>query len=201
MTTEVKTTLVDLKAQIGSAISAGDDAKFSTLMKEYNSRKGEIDKSEAEGLRKEAEKLAGVRETLATTIHKAIRGLNLKADLEAVKAKGFTFTLDVVAIDDNGQDVGTKYKSVSLTVPTVKTRTASTGNGGAGKTKDQYGIGLAEVYEKYATDADKTALAEAEAKDTVAGEKLGKKTNSNAWRVKNDVKKRAIADGTLAPAK
>ena len=48
---------------------------------------------------------------------------------------------------------------------------------------------------------DKVKMAEAEAKDIAAGEKLGKKTNSNAWRVKNEVKKRALAEGKLQPNK
>lgn len=86
-------------------------------------------------------------------------------------------------------------------VPTIKTRKSGGTGGGAGKTKDDYGMSLTEVYEKYHTAEDDGKLAEAELKDKEASEKLGKTTNSNAWRVKNEVKKAAIASGLLQPTK
>jgi len=162
------------------------------LNSEWNKSKAEHHKVELEAQRKEAEALAGEREKLAVSIHKYIVGKEGMLDsLAKVKSKGFTFKLD---------EPDVQYKSVSLTVPTIKTKTSS-GNGGAGKTKDEFGMSLQEVYDKFHTADDGVKMLDALAKDEAASEKLGKKTNSNAWRVKNEVKKRVLADGLLAPTK
>ena len=64
-------------------------------------------------------------------------------------------------------------------------------------------MSLSEVYDKYANDEDKAAMVVAEAADVAHAQKNGLDTpkQSNRWRVKNDVKKRVIADGTLPPVK
>jgi len=120
-----------------------------------------------------------------------------------VRAKGFTYTTDhnedeKGRVDPNGavKVVG----GVGLLIPAIKTRKAN-GGGGGGKTRDEFGMSLSEVFDKFATSEDRAKLEEAEAKDKSASEKLGKTTNSNAWRVKNEVKKAALAAGLLAPAK
>ncbi|KKN74216.1 hypothetical protein LCGC14_0393020 [marine sediment metagenome] len=200
----VEKTLDTLKQDIQKAIAGGDDAAFNTLMKEYNSCKGEIAKAEAEGARKEAEALAGKREALANSIKTAVKALNLDAAIAGVKAKGFTYSTDHRTDDKGRIDANGAVKvtgGVGLSVPTIKARKAGGNGGGGGKSKDEYGMSLSEIWDKFKTSEDEAKMVEAEKKDAEASEKLGKSTNSNAWRVKNEVKKQAIADGTLPPAK
>jgi len=61
------------------------------------------------------------------------------------------------------------------------------GGGGAGKTKDQYGRSLGEVFEAFATDEERAAL------------EAAKGDGNKTFAVKVGVKKRAIAEGLLTP--
>lgn len=187
-------TLEQLKQDIAIAATTGDDNAFNALIKEYNSRKGEVAKQLAQAAAKEAEALAGDREKLAVEIHNGImllayystkpdkvkQGTGLLADLGdkliAMKASGFTFKLDTPEVT---------YKSVALAVPVIK---VSKGGGTHGSSKGEYGMSLQEIYDKFATDEDKVKMAAAEG-------------NSAQWQVKNAVKKAALAAGTLKPAK
>ena len=74
---------------------------------------------------------------------------------------------------------------MGLDVPVIKAHKA--GAGATGKTKTEFGVSLNEVFEKFATPADKAKLAGA--------------SNSRQWQVKVAVKKRALAAGLLAPVK
>ena len=122
----MEVTLEQLKAQIAQAATGGDDGEFNKLIKEYNSRKAEVAKMLAEAARKETEALAGVREKLATAIHKAVMKIpDIMAQLQEVKATGFTFKLDAGDIT---------YKSVALAVPQIKERKAGTGVSATAKT-------------------------------------------------------------------
>lgn len=76
---------------------------------------------------------------------------------------------------------------MSLTTAVIKARKGGTG-GGAGKSKDEYGIGLSEIATKYGTAEEQTAIANAE-------------NNSKSWQLKQAVKKRVIASGELTPVK
>jgi len=180
MTTETapEKTLEQLKQDIAIAATTGDDANFNALIKEYNSRKGEVAKALAKAAAAEAEALAGDREKLAISLHKAVVKIpDLKSSLEAMKATGFTFKLDTDEVT---------YKSVALAVPVIK---APKGGGGThGSSKDDYGMSLQEIFDKFATDDDRTKLSAAEG-------------NSAQWQVKNAVKKQALKDGLLQPAK
>lgn len=188
--------LEELTAKLASAVAANDTKAIEEIATEIVKSKAARRKAEADAAVKEAEALAGTREALSKEIHRAIKGLGLDEKIVAVKGWGFTYKVDKA----NPNEPDTTYKSVSLSTQTVKARKAG-GNGGAGKTKDEFGLSLGEVFEKFATAEDRAKLAEAETKDKAASEKLGKQTNSNAWRVKNDVKKAAIASGALAPVK
>jgi len=181
-----------------AAIQQGDVKAQEDIAKKLLAGAQERRKVEVEAQRKESEALAGAREALATAIHEQVKALKLDKSLKDMRAWGFTYKVD--RANPNEPDV--EYKSVSLSVTAIKERKASSGNGGgAGKTKDEYGLSLGEVFERFANDDDRGKLAEAEASDKVASEKLGHSTNSNAWRIKNQVKKRALADGLLAPTK
>jgi len=182
MTEEVKvTTLEQLKAEIAEAATT-DPAKFDKLIREYNARKADIAKSLADAARVESEKLAGVREKLATRIHATIVKIpGLAEELASVKATGFTFKLDEVD--------GVSYKSVALSVPVVKAAKKSAGGGGTHtSSKAEYGMTLDEIFQAHATDEEKAKLEAADG-------------NSAKWQVKNAVKKAAIAAGLLNPAK
>jgi len=175
-------TLDELKAQIAVAATSGDDVAFNTLIRQYNSRKADVAKAIAESARKEAEALSGIREKTATKLHKLIVAIpELAAMLAETKATGFTFKLD--------EPDGVSYKSVALTVPVVKAAKVSKGGGGTHTTsKAEYGLTLDEIFQAHATEEDKAKLEAAEG-------------NSAKWQVKNAVKKTAIANGALAPAK
>lgn len=171
--------LDELKKRMAEALASGDVKAIEEVAGEISKSKAERHKAEAEALRKEAEALAGAREKLATKIHKAVVAMpGLVEELGSVKAQGFTYKLNTPEV---------QYKSVSLAVPTVKAPRAGTG-GGAGKSKDEYGMSLSEIFDKFATNEDKEKLASAE-------------SNSKQWQVKVAVKKRAIADNKLAPVK
>lgn len=186
-------TFEDYKAKMAEAL-ANDDAKaIDAINAEWNKSKAERRKAELEAERKEQEELAGVREEASKAIHKAIKALKLDDQLKSLKAWGFTYKVDGA----NPAEPDVKYVSVSLSTAQPKKRTGNGGGSSAGKTKDDYGLSLQEVYDKYKTAEDETKMVEAIAKDEAASEKLGKTTNSNAWRIKNEVKKRAIANGEL----
>jgi len=188
--------LNELNARMQEAITKNDVKAIEAIASEIVKSKTDRAKAEAEGLRKEAEALAGTREKLATSIHKAIKEIGLDRSLTDVKAWGFTYKVDKA----NPAEPDISYKSASLLTQQVKARKGGTG-GGAGKTKDELGMSLQEVYDKFAGADEQAKMVEAEDKDTAASAKLGHATNSNAWRVKNEVKKRVLAEGLLAPTK
>ena len=145
-------TLDELKRDIAMAATTGDDAGFNSLIKEYNSRKADIAKALQEQARKEGEALAGGREKLAKTIHKAVTLMpDIVAQLTAVKATGFTYKLDAEGIT---------YKSVALAVPVVKARKG--GGGSHTSSKVEFGISLDEIFNQFGTAEDKEKLEVAE---------------------------------------
>ena len=186
----------ELQAKMAAAIANNDVKAIEEIASQIVKGKSDRAKAEAEKQVKEAEALAGVRDALAGELHKAIKAMKLDKRLTDVKAWGFTYKVDKA----NPAEPDVIYRSVSLSTQQIKARKAGAG-GGAGKTKDEFGMSLQEVFDKFATAADKTKLAEAEVKDKAASDKLGKSTNSNAWRVKNDVKKAALAAEKIAPVK
>lgn len=201
MTTEPKAievkTLDQLKAEIALAATSGDDKQFNALIKEYNSRKAEIAKALAEQMRKEEEALAGVRMEVATAIHAEIRSnkklMALIDRFAELKSKGFTYRLD-----EEIDGVMTSYKSVSLLTPQApKARASSGGGAGAsGKTKEELGMTLDELFNTYATDEEKGEVAQLRA-EVEGGSLDSKKANSKIWAIKNTCKKRVLKDGLL----
>ena len=177
-----KPTLDELKKQLATAIATGNDAEFNRIVATIAKMKSELAKAAAESAKKEAEALAGVREQVATAVYKAVKALNLDDALIKVKAQGFTYRLDA----PDAEGVMVHQKSAALLVPTVKT--ARGGTTGGGKSKDEYGMSLGTIFDKFANEEDQGKLAEAE-------------TNSKQWQVKVAVKKRAIAEGLLQPVK
>lgn len=179
--------LDELKAKMAEAVKVfnetGDMSGIQAVSKEMDRAKAELAKAQAEQSRKEAEQLAGKREALANTIHQQVKALGLDKAIRDIKGWGFTYKIDGAV--PNELDVS--YKAVQLSTATVKTRTGGTG-GGAGKSKDEYGKSLAEIFEEFATAEDRQKLDNAE-------------SNSKQWQVKVAVKKRAIAEGLLKPVK
>ena len=186
-----KKTIEQLKQEIATATTAGDDNTFNTLIKEYNSRKAEVAKALQAKAREEAIALAGIRETESISIFKDVKKLvpNIIHRLEAIKATGFTFKLDY--LDANG--VATRLKSVALAVPTIKA-VKSTGTRKVSPT----GNTLEADYQAHATKEDEDKIAAIEA-DLADGAIDAKTANSRKWMVKNSVRKTAIAAGKLQP--
>ena len=195
-------TIAQLKLDIGKAAIEGDDAAFNAAISAYNKAlksdkeaQAAIKKAELDAIAKENEALAGKRQELGTEIYKAVKALNFKAKLEALKAQGFTFKLD--APDANG--VMVVHKSVALLVPVAKAkRQAGERNGEVTTSEDMYGLKLDAIYDKYhnAEDADKITAIDADVK---AGKLETKAANSKKWVVKKSVRERAVAEGLLKP--
>jgi len=175
-------TIQDLQAQMADAIAKNDVAAMETIAAQIVAGKRDRAKVEADRLLKESEALAGKREALAASIQAAVKAMALDKAITDVKGWGFTYKVDKA--NPNEPDI--TYKAVALTTAVVKAHKA--GGGASGKSKDEYGLSLGEIFDKFATDEDKTKLA-------------GATTGSSQWQVKVAVKKRAIADGKLAPVK
>ncbi len=189
--------LEQLRSAMAAALQAGDDVQYEALAKDWRNHKADREKALAEAAAKESEALAGGREKLAIAIFKAIQRIPQLKELETVKASGFTFHVDVVKLDENGTDIGTKHTAVALLVPTLKvakTRTAS-GGGVRGKTKAEFGLSSAEVLERFGTADEKAegALLKTQGREDRADSKL--------YALQQIVKKRAIAEGKLQPVK
>jgi len=146
-------TLDTLKVGLSAAIADGNDAEMMRLSKLLLKYKQDVEKAEITKLKAEAEAMAGEREKLAVSIFKALKAIVPTAELERLKAKGFTFKLD--APDSNG--VMVNYKSVELLVPVIKARTGG-GGGSTGALKQETGLTRHELIEKFATAEEKTAV-------------------------------------------
>lgn len=178
--------MTDLQTRMAEAIAKNDMAAMEQLAAEIIKTKGDRHKAEAEKLRAEAESLAGSREKLEATILKAVVPLNLNVDLKAVKARGFSLYIETIYSVAGEPDVHQKA-SCKLLVPTVKSKGTSTAS--TGKSKDEFGMSLSEIVAQFATPEELAAITEPEI------------TNSRSWQLKVAVKKRAIANGLLAPVK
>jgi len=188
-------TVEEIRKAIGEALAAGNDAEVDRLAIELGKAKVEEHKAELVKATKESEELAGDREALAKEVKAMIdKDTGLKASLEKVKAYGFVYSVDHTQTDKDG--LKTKViGGCALRVPEVK-RARGTGGGGGvargtgefAKTTADYGLTPAQAFEKFATAEDKEALAKA-----VGG--------SAQWRVKENVRQRAIKAGELLPVK
>ncbi len=191
-------TIEELQKQIAEAAVKGDTKLVEQLAGEIVKGKAERHKGEIESQRKEAEAMAGAREKLGTAIHQAVKALNLDKSMVDLKAWGFTYKVDRA----NPAEADVTYKSVALSTQAVKSRSGG-GNGGSGKTKSEFGLSLDEVFAQFANTEEKGKFAEAEAADLKHAQEHGLTTpkQSNRWRVKDVVKKRALSEGLLAPQK
>ena len=167
----------EIMQAIAAAGASGNLAEVIKLGNQLKKFQADIQKAEAERLKKEAEEMAGVREALAVKIWKSITA-DVKKELASVKAKGYTFKLD---------DGEVQYKAVSLTVPTIKTRTGGGGGGSTGALKAQTGLSRHELVDAYATDEEKAAIADAEAGAT-------SRPDSARYSAEKPVIKRILAD-------
>ena len=173
----------EVRMALAKAYTDGNEIDIAKLEAELVQAKFLEKQAQALAAKAEADKHAKARQELAITIHKAIKKLAFDEKLAGLKAKGFTYKLD--GLLENG--VPTKYEGVALLVAGIP-KVGSGKGGNRGKTKDEFGVSLDEVYSRYATEDDKAKMSRA----------LG---NSSQWQVKVAVKKRAIADGLLIPVK
>lgn len=176
----------DMQVYQARLAAAKDSNEFLAVIAEIAKQKTAIAKAQATAMQAEAVALAGDREKLAITIFKAVKGVVDAHQLEAVKAKGFTFTLD--SVDANG--VPTAYKSVALLVPTVKARKAGGGGAAGVSTLDQLGMNLSELFDQHANAEEKAEVAAVDADASLTD----KAKNSKKWQVKTKAKKRILAD-------
>lgn len=189
--------ITELIARIKEAEAKGDTKAIEAIAAEIVKSKTDRAKAEAEGLRKEAEALAGKREALAKKIHQQLHGSEFDKLLVDVKSWGFTYKVDKA----NPAEPDIMYKSVSLSTQQVKARKAGAG-GGAGRTKDELGMSLQEVYDKFADQYTADTGTDIGVDMQEALEK--DKTVSNqgySYNVKKRVKKWALDKGLVAPAK
>ena len=168
----------ELMGLIAAAGASGDLAEVIRLGNQLKKFQADVQKAEAEKLKAEAEALAGVREKLAKKLVNAINKLELGADLEAVKATGFTYKLPNEQSD---------IPAVSLSVPTIKTRTGGGGGGSTGALKAQTGLSRHELVETYATEEEKASIAKAESEAT-------SRPDSARYTAEKPVIKRILAD-------
>lgn len=184
MTQEV-VTLESLQEELKQAVVAGKAVdeliKITDRMKKF---KAEIAKQEAERLAKEAEALAEVRKAAVTKLEKLIRVpdnkfASLATIMSEVKAIGFHYTYKV---EQNTTEIAFDY----ATAP--KQHRASGGGSSTGKSKAEYGMSLQEIVDKFGTDAEKEAI-------------KNEPNNSKSWQMKVKIKKQAIEQGLLKPAK
>ena len=175
-------TLDTLKGQMAAAIASGNDVEVVRIGKLIMKSSQDVEKAEALRLKAEGEALAGDREKLAGVIYKAVKGVVNIAELERVKAKGFTFHLDTP--DSNG--VMTVHKSVGLLVPTIKVKSGG-GGGGTGLLKQETGLSRHELVDKFATDEEKAMIQTAQ--DTAAS-----RPDSARYSAEKPVIKRILAD-------
>ena len=176
-----------LQERMLEAIQANDVNAQELLAAELVKARSSRIKAESEVQAKEAEALAKQRESLAVRIHEAVKALGLDKEIAELKARGFNYYIKTSYTVPGQPDVHQQPSCGLILAQAPKVKGAS-GNGGAGKSKDEFGMSLGEIFDKFATDADKARLTEAT-------------TNSSQWQVKVAVKKRAIAEGLLAPVK
>ena len=182
-------TLEKLKAQMDKAVAefqkTGDMTAIQAASKATDKAKAEIAKEQAVKLGVEAAALAGKREELEKKVFAAVQTLGLDKEIKSMKVKGFNYFIDC-DYELAGEQVHNvaNVGLIHFQAPKVK----KAGGGGTGKSKDEYGLSLLEIVDKYGTDAEKAAIAATE-------------SNSKSWQLKVAVKKAAIAAGKLAPVK
>ena len=178
-TKTVNLTPAELMSKIAAAGASGDLAEVIRLGNQLKKHQVEIQRAEAEKLKAEAVAMAGDREKLAKEIHRFVAKFpELQSRLNAVKAKGYTFKLD---------EDGVEYKSVALTVPTIKTRTSGGGGGSTGALKAQTGLSRHELVDQYANEDEKASITKAE-------EAATSRPDSARYIAEKPVIKRILAD-------
>ena len=166
----------ELQSKIAGAKSPAEAA---AVIAEYNKTKKDEAAAIQAAIAKEAVELAGAREALAVKILGQVNKQSVVDQLNAVKAQGFKYHL---------ADETSEIAYLGLLVPIVKAKKAGATGGTHGAARD-----LNAIFEANATAAEREELVKAQATDVSASEKLGRTTNSNAWRVKDKVAKRVGA--------
>ena len=168
------------------AIKANDIATQEAIAAELVKARGARIKAQVDAETKETEALAGKREALANKIGVAVKALGVDKEIAELKAKGFNYYIKT-SYEVPGQPVVHQQASCSLAL-SQPAKKASGGTGGSGKSKDEFGLSLGEIFDKFASETDKAKLVAAT-------------TNSSQWQVKVAVKKAAIAAGLIKPVK
>jgi len=179
--------IAKLKLELQEVAISGDVAKILEVANKIKLAEVEEVKAKAAKAKAEFDAKATLRQEIATELHKAVIALPSIKRLAEVAATGFTFKLDTpakAATETEPAVEAVKHLSVALTVAGIKAPKAGNGGYQGGKTKDEYGMSLGDVFEKFADNDERTKLAAAT-------------SNSTQWQVKVAVKKRAIAEGLL----
>lgn len=177
----------ELQSQMAAAIANNDVGAMEAVAAQIVASKKERAKVEAVKLQKEAEQLAGKREALAAEVFKAVGSLGLDDKLRALKARGFSYYVKTSYTVPGEPEVHQQASCGLILGQALKVKKAA-GGGGTGKSKDEYGMSLGEIVEKWGTDKEKAEIAATE-------------SNSKSWQLKVAVKKRVLASGELKPAK
>jgi len=160
--------MASLLAQLDTARASNNTSGLLQAARAIAALEKEAEKAEREA---QAGELAALEKVIQAEITETYQK-HVK-DMRRLGVKGF-----VVGVTDT--------KNPSWTFKGPKARSGG-GGGGAGKTKDQYGQSLGEVFEAFATDEDRAAL------------EAAKGDGNKTYAIKVGVKKRAIAQGLLTP--
>ena len=182
------------------AIKANDIATQEAIAAELVKARGARIKAQVEAEAKETEALAGKREALANKIGIAVKALGVDKEIAELKAKGFNYYIKTSYQVAGQPDVHQQAScSLALSQPAKK---ASGGTGGSGKSKDEFGLSLGEIFNtcksQYATETG----VDIEKEFTDALEKDKTVTNQGySYNVKKKVQKWAINKGLIKPVK
>ena len=171
-------TVKDLRNALSEVAKTGDVANIRAAVKALD----EAEKVQAKELKAEFEAKSAARLELTERIKATIGKVADSFREEVVKLVGLDEAVVRWSVD---------YKNGNLiecSILRTKPRAASTGTGGTprGATKNEYGLSLGQVFEKFASDQDKLDYEKAT-------------SGSGQWQIKVRVKKQAIEAGLLKP--
>ena len=192
-----------LKKQLQDALASGDVGTITRASQAVADFQRAQARVAAERVREETNRLSGERQALAEELTKIIRASKLGKANFSITLENIVLALELVKLAPDivkqveavkgttvifklPDEQSDKARTALAVVPTK--RSSGGGVGRTGKTSEEYGMSLNEVYEKFATPEDKAKMADAT-------------SNSSQWQIKVAVKKQAIANGQLAPVK
>jgi len=175
-------TVKDLRNALSEVAKTGDVANIRAAVKALD----EAEKVQAKELKAKADAEFEAKSAARLELTERI-----KATIGKVADSFREEVVKLVGLDEAVVRWSVDYKNGNLiecSILRTKPRAASTGTGGTprGATKNEYGLSLGQVFEKFASDQDKLDYEKAT-------------SGSGQWQIKVRVKKQAIEAGLLKP--